>query len=249
MELKATTNVRPNRMTRKQALDMTWDWAEKQLSVARQIPNKDFSIISLLALIDCFAQADADYPIGGKLSKKAFCNFVLNHSSSYSKILQHICPITLYYDYKDKYNLPSLPFSPGELLPINDDRLQKAAENYLLCLPPDKKADSAQKHQYIMLLYQLRNKLVHEMNYLGLSVAMFSNYPSISCVSRIGIDDLGKDIGIQEQYWALNIPKDFIYQLAHETIFHRLEICKEKDNLPFPLTNEPRKCELSWYDK
>ena len=200
-------------------------------------------------MMDCFAQAEADYPIGGRPSKNAFCNFVLNHSASQRNTLQLVCPVTLYYDFKDDYQMPPIPFIPGEVILINDIASQKAANNFLICLPPEKREDAKEKHQYIRLLYQLRNKLVHEMNYLGLPIAMISNYPTITCVSKIGIDDLTGEKDTPEQYWALNIPKDYIFQLAHETIFHRLEMCKKESTLPFPLTNEPRKCELSWYDK
>ena len=198
-----------------------------------------------MTLIDCFAQAEANYPTHG--SKIAFCHFVIEHSPSQRDILQRTCPVTLYYDYREDYIIPAIPFIPGEIIGIDEDRMQEQANTYLLFIPEEKRNAAREKHQYIKLIYQLRNKLVHEMNPLGTMYNMISNYPAVVSYSSIGLEEIA-DGKMPEHLWALSFPKEYIHQLACETINHKLDQCAENNTLPFPLYKEPRKCELCWYD-
>ena len=247
-ELKANTTVKTVNMTQEEALNETCEWVEKQFTIIREIQNINFSIILSLALIDCFAQAEAQYPLGGHDAKEAFCDFVLKHSDSQRETLQKVCPVTLYYDYKEEYSFSPLPFISGEILPINEVELQKTAERYLLCLPDEMREKARERHQYIKLLYQLRNKLIHEMNPLGNIYSMISNYPSICSYVKLREEDLMTQEPLQD-YWAVSFPKEYVFQLSSEMILHRLNNCRIERTLPFPLSNEPRKCELCWYDK
>ena len=248
LEIKANTTVKAVNMTQETALDETREWVEKQFKIIREIQNKNFSIILCLALIDCFAQAEAQYPLGGHDAKTAFCDFVLKHSDSQRDVLQEVCPVTLYYDYKDEYSFSSLPFVSGEILLINEEKLQETARKYLLCLPNDIRAKAREKHQYIKLLYQLRNKLIHEMNPLGNIYSMVSNYPSICSYVKVREKDLWTEEPLQD-FWTVSFPKEYVFQLSYKTIIHRLDNCKQEKTLPFPLSKEPRKCELCWYDR
>ena len=248
MELNAQVNIHPERLTKKQALERTKEWAVKNIEIANSVPNGSFSIILLLTIIDSFAQAEYDYPPVNE-SSITFQKFVLNHTESQCKHLKKLCPVTMFYDYFPSSDIKELPLTIGRLYDYCDPELSAAAETILQRIPVEQRERAQKRHTYIALLYRLRSKLVHELNPLGTPVEFFSNVPSIS----YGTESCPqKDDGTREvirQIWTLKFPRKYIYELTKEVIFHRIGACEKQGILPFPLLAEPRKCELSWYDK
>ena len=238
MEIKANIKEKPISVTMSKALEMTKEWASKNIELAYQNENPNFSNILMLAIIDCFAQAQYNYPPPNK-SKDAFREFVLCHSHKHGKALSEVCPVTLHYDYFDPNNDKELSLVPGRLYLYNDADLVALANTLINQLPEHKRKDAIKRHQYIELLYKLRSKLVHELNPLGTPVEFVSNYPAIV---------QGENYYTKKSQWTLRFPKDFIYDITKEVILDRIADCSKSGTLPFPLTNEQRRCELSWYD-
>ena len=194
-------------------------WLELNLPKALAVENNNYSMLLLLSTIDCFAQAWGGFP--KKNVGENFCKFILEHTDN--KSLGRVCPITLAYDFGI-----SLHLQQGELLSYNDDRLEKLSQSLVAGLPEDKRDRAKERHQYVRLLYVLRSKLVHELNNPGTPIEFIDNKPTISS----GIVD-------GQRVWTLNYPKQFIYELAKETIANYLDECKE-----VPM----RKISLSWYE-
>ena len=248
MELNAQVNIHPESLTKKQALGRTKEWAVKNIEIANSVPNGAFSIILLLTIIDSFAQAEYDYP-PGKESSIAFQKFVLSHTEKHREYLERLCPVTLFYDYFGSSDVKELPLTLGRLYSYYDPEMSEAAETILHRIPEEQRERAYSKHKYIALLYRLRSKLVHELNPLGTPVEFISNIPSVAHGTEYGPK---KEDGTRDairQIWTLNFPRKYIYELTKEVVFHRIDVCEKQGILPFPLSNEPRRCELSWYDR
>ena len=248
MELNAQVNITPENLTRKQALERTKEWAVKNIEIANGIPNGAFSITLLLTIIDSFAQAEYDYPPANE-SNATFQKFVLSHTEKHRKYLERLCPVTLFYDYFATSYIQELPLTLGRLYSYYDSELTAAAETILLKIPENQRERAHSKHTYIALLYRLRSKLVHELNPLGTPIEFISNVPSIALGTEYGPSKEDGKREMNRQIWTLNFPRKYIYELTKEVISHRIDTCEKQGILPFPLTNEPRRCELSWYDR
>lgn len=209
-------------------IDDARNWVRINLDSAYNIPNVSYSKLLALATIDCFAQAWGHFPPANK-SNDTFCNFVLSFSSKRDS-LRKTCPITLYYEYEKE--LPDIPLTQGRIYSYESSELEDLASDYLISLPEEERERVRKKHTYIKLLYLLRNKLVHELNHLGLPIEFLEDRPSVT-FGRID----------QKEVWSLNIPRAYIYNLAKETINNYLTEC-EKGNCDLPL----RGFSLSWYE-
>ena len=248
MELNAQLNITPESLTKKQALELTKEWAVNNIEIANSVPNVSFCITLLLTIIDSFAQAEYDYP-PAKDSSITFQKFVLSHTETHHKYLERLCPVTLFYDYLATSDIKELPLTLGRLYSYCDSELTAAAEAILQRIPENQREQAKKRHTYIALLYRLRSKLVHELNPPGTPIEFFSNVP---CVFQRIEYEPPKGAGtrnIIKQMWTLNFPRKYVYELTKEVIFHRIDACEKQGTLPFPLSNEPRKCELCWYDK
>lgn len=248
MELNAEVNIRPESITKEQAIERTRKWAVRNIEIANSIPNDVFCITLLLTIIDSFAQAEYSYPPANE-SSATFQKFVLSHTEKHRKYLERLCPVTLFYDYFASSDIKELPLTLGRLYGYSDPELSVAAETILHRLPGDQREKACSRHKYIALLYRLRSKLVHELNPLGTPIEFISNIPSVAYGTEYGPKKEDGTRDINRQKWTLNFPRKYIYELTKEVIFHRIDTCEEQGILPFPLSNEPRRCELSWYDK
>lgn len=248
MELNAQVNIHPESLTKKQALESTKEWAVKNIEIANGVPNGTFSITLLLTIIDSFAQAEYDYP-PSKESNITFQKFVLSHTEKHREYLERLCPVTLFYDYFGSSDVKELPLTLGRLYSYYDPELSEAAETILQRIPAEQREHAQKRHTYVALLYRLRSKLVHELNPLGTPIEFISNIPSVALGTEYGPLKEDGTRKVTRQMWTLNFPRKYIYELTKEVIFHRIDACEEQGILPFPLSNEPRRCELSWYDK
>ncbi len=148
MKLNAQVNSRPESLTKKQALERTKEWAVKNIEIANGVPNTAFSITLLLTIIDCFAQAEYDYP-PAKESSITFQRFVLSHTELHRKYLEKLCPVTLFYDYFASSDIKELPLTPGRLYSYYDSELKAAAEIILQRIPENQREQAKKRHTYM----------------------------------------------------------------------------------------------------
>lgn len=194
-------------------------WLDLNLPKALAVKNNNYSILLLLSTIDCFAQAWGGFPKSNVGDN--FCKFILQHTEKRS--LERVCPITLAYDYGLSLNLHR-----GELIPYDDDRLDQLSQDLVAGLPQHEKSKARKRHRYVKLLYVLRSKLVHELSNPGTPIEFIDNKPTMAH----GFVD-GQSV------WTLNFPKQYIYELARETIANYVDKCDEVPS---------RKICLSWYE-
>ena len=227
--------------------DKSWprEWFEENFKIARSVPNEVFRRSLLLILIEGFAQMAAGYPSTNR-SKKFFCEFVLKYTE-HRDDLQLVCPITLYYDYKDKYPLPKPDVFRGWIYDYTDEHLSIEAERLLSYIPEGQLRDSARnKHRYVNLLYQMRSKLVHELHITGTGIDFSDTIPQVASGHNTDVDETGKIVTISEA--SLNIPEKFIANLTWETVENYLNECEKEGRSPIPVSYIRRKCRLAWYD-
>ena len=207
-------------------------WVEKNLLTTFKLTNESYGKLLIHSTIDCFAQMWGSYPPAG-FNCATFCGFVLRYSS-YNTIFKQICPTTLHYHY-DKEN--PIDLTLGEIYRWDDVALVSEANRILLNIKDEQLREEAKKkHTYIKLLYQQRNKLVHELDNIGTKIEFNNDVPSIAS----GMDINGKYI------WTLNYPRKWLYNLAEETIFNFIDDCMHKEKRLRFLDKE-RTIDLTWY--
>lgn len=202
-------------------------WLNINLSEACKLSNDNYSMLLMLSTIDCFAQAWGGFPKSN--TNQNFCDFVLAHTTK-AEDLKALCPITLYYQYSDA--LPPLRLQTGSLIPYDSPKLRFMAGEYFRKLPKEEQKKAEEHHTYIKLLYVLRSKLVHELSNPGTPIEFVADKPTISCGRMFAGDKLA------DEYWTLNFPKKFVYELTWEVITNYLDEC---DEVP------QREINLSWY--
>ena len=227
--------------------DKSWPrkWFEGNFKIACEVPSEVFRRSLFLMLIESFAQMAADYESANG-NKKCFREFVLKYSDLRDN-LQMVCPITLYYDYKDKYHLPEPDVFKGWIYGYTDEHLRKESDLLLSYIPEGNQRDSARnRHRYVNLLYQMRSKLVHELSISGSGVDFSDEIPQVSSGHFSDVDDAGNIVTIPEA--SLNFPEKFIARLTWETVENYLDECERDGRSPIPLGYHKRKCRLGWYD-
>ena len=202
-------------------------WLDINLPRAMNVGNDNYATLLLLSTIDCFAQAWGNYPKNN--NRDTFCSFVLKFSDLRDK-LSAICPITLYYDYRDKYHFEEPRLMKSMIIPYDSPVLSVISNEYMSLIPEEEAETVRKKHQYIRLIYRLRSKLVHELRYPGTPVEFNAEKPAIT---------MGREKGEDEKFWTLSFPKQFIFHLAEDTINNYLDQCSE---LP------AKGIDLSWYE-
>ncbi len=231
-------------------------WAIQNLSDIQYLKNENYQKLLILSTIDAFAQMWGNYPPACKTNSN-FCSFVLKYSSQ-SDLLKQTCPVTLYYNLKRQIWLlkkkPSteevkppkkeitLQLEAGRIYRWDNPVLEKEANRIFQRLrnefsDKDTPRRTKNKHTYVRLLYQLRNKIAHEMNDVGAKFEFCQSVPSIASWH----DECGKT------FWSLNFPRLWLYNLAEETIINFLDDCLKAEEPLLFLYNE-RTIDLAWYD-
>ena len=113
-------------------------WLTQYMSEIDCLQNEKSRFILRCSIIDAFAQSA--YPNAHHTST-SFSSFIENYSAiQYSNILKLICPITLYYNYRDRYNLESLHLNTqyNIIYLANNIELSNEASRILNLIPDDK---------------------------------------------------------------------------------------------------------------
>ena len=218
------------------------EWVDQQINTIISYKYDAHRLILICSLIDAFAQNDAGYPRGN--NTKHFSDFVIQYSKKNSAILSEVCPVTLFYDaFQDasiELNLPSHAIlCAGNSALVNES-------NRLISLLPEKERDNKScRHRYASLIYAMRNKLTHELNFLNIAPNFFADeeeqVPHVACESTI-IN--GK---LEHKAWRLHIPERFVFDVAEDAIKGYLQYCERIGSDPFYNNNYERSCFYSWH--
>lgn len=219
-------------------------WFEENYQLVNRIENMIFRRASYFMLIDGFAQAAKGYSKQTD-NKTCFRQFVLQYSQMKSELLL-VCPSTLYYDCSGIYDLPKPDIYDGKIYDYTDPFLNQEAEKLLLSIPEEKRSIARYRHQYISLLYQMRNKLVHELSNSGIGIDFSDTIPQIASGISTYVNEDGTIISTREA--SLNIPEKYIAMLTWNSIENYFNEYEQKGISPLPENSFQRKSRLGWYD-
>lgn len=182
-------------------------------------------------MIERFAQEWAHYPTDK--SEDVFCDFILEHNSSYNW-LEEINPVTLCYDFKwdgceeidlsvleDGYIYTSV--SIKKILDIDGTNFDKI---------------KTKKHRYVNQIYKMRNKLSHEGHFSSWTKISSRQNENLPCFISIGCEG--------NIHWHFAIPYTFLEKLAMECIIRFLDERKRHNKDPFDHNSIEGKHNLAW---
>ncbi|NLG03058.1 MAG: hypothetical protein GX567_04400 [Clostridia bacterium] len=213
-------------------------WINKCLQDVETLLFIPFRILLMIVIIDSFAQQDAGY--GMKNNLKCFTDFVVKFGGELKDILEEVCPVTLYYHNCDKENLGNLNLPEHRILSVGDPDLQKESVRILSLLPTTKERESAcTKHKYAGLINALRNKIVHELNYLN-QQPNFQEHnemqiPHVATRARKRPDNDSAEC-LNFDAWTVHIPISFIERVLYETTENYFHYCLNNSIMPFGST-------------
>lgn len=224
---------------------------EDRIESIRNIKEKYFQLLCYFSLLDSLAQEYSNY--SQEKEHQKFASFILLFQNKWD-FLEHIDPVTLYYDVQeyldDSFNLDSLTegnvYSPSCLI---DNGMTEKIVDCLASKGVQNIEGYKRKHRYVNLLFKMRSKISHELSTPASVSAMglgeTEPLPYYMSVSRVySIDE---NI-IQDDIWELVIPVEFIEELVRECLGNYLDYCKERQRDPFSNNKFERKFRLAWYD-
>lgn len=226
----------------REAITRVRNWFYRQLDLLRHYPSELHRLIILLSIMDSFAQESSNF---SRNSRQAFISFLLANSTKYADLLKLLCPITLYYSYYDNREDVCLQLSPKNNIYLADSPEAVTEAQRLFELIPDSQKESVrQKHSYAGLIYQLRNKLSHELLLLNAPVNFHEDrsnqLPHIACECE------SRNHQLVPRRWVLHIPEKFVQDVTIDAVEHYLEDCLRRGHAPF--SRGERKCYNAWYD-
>ena len=128
-------------------------WLTQYMSEIDCLQNEKSRFILRCSIIDAFAQSA--YPNAHHTST-SFSSFIENYSAiQYSNILKLICPITLYYNCRDRYNLESLHLNTqyNIIYLANNIELSNEASRILNLIPDEKLDKPLLKSTHTLVLF------------------------------------------------------------------------------------------------
>lgn len=230
-------------------IEMVQAWINQRLQDTKALSYIPFRVMLMIVILDGFAQQDDGYKT--KNNQKCFSNFLIKYGGKLQPILDEVCPVTLYYDGCDQYDFGKLKLPERQILLAGDAELSQEADRLMSIVPPNKLAYYQQRHKYAGLVYAMRNKIAHELNYLNQQPNFQENdkeqIPHIATRSRTGHDKNGMECLVFDA-WTLHIPILFIERVLHETTMNYFNHCLENSIMPFEKHSANRRCMLAWYD-
>lgn len=223
-------------------------WSNQYMDEISLLKNEKSRFLLRCSIIDTFSQSA--FPNNHHTSIN-FSSFLEKFSEpSYSNILKMICPITLYYNYHEKYNLGDLHLDTqhyNKIYIATNPSLSDEANRLLKLIPNEKdQRNAAQRHTYSRLIYQRRNKIAHEFYAVGLPLNFQKDQKIQLPHIVLSHEFIGEDL--IPGHWELNIPEQFTTSVFHSAIERYLSYCEQKQILPFKPESE-RAYRFSWYDK
>ena len=221
-------------------------WLTQYMSEIDCLQNEKSRFILRCSIIDAFAQSA--FPNTNHTSS-SFSSFIETYSTtSYSNILKSICPVTLYYNYRDEYDFMSLHLTHDSKIYLATDAELSNESNRILNLISDekKRRTAAYRHTYSRLIYQRRNKIIHDFYDVESHMNFVEN--QTEQLPHVTLRHSFTDNEFIPEHWVLNIPEQFIVNVFHSAIEGYLMYCQQNQRSPFKSEVE-RSYLLSWYDK
>ena len=225
-------------------------WICQQLESIRMIQYIPFRVLLYITIIEGFAQQEAKYPRNN--NAKYFSDFIVKYGGAFRDVLNEICPVTLYYDYKNIFEFDRLRFQYARIYCAGDQELVDEVCRLCNYMPAEKRCSFSSKHKYANLIYAMRSKVVHELNYINSPINFQQNneyqVPHIGMRSKSKFDEKSNEVKLDFDAWTLHIPEKFVEDILRETTSNYLEECIRKQKMPFENHSDERKCQLAWYD-
>lgn len=171
------------------AIERVKTWFYQQLEVLKQYPLENHRLIILLSILDSFAQESIGYSRNSQKNQKAFADFIQTYSTRHQEVLNTLCPVTLYYSKYNENDDIILQLRCGTIHLANSPIAITEAQRLFEKLTDEQKQSVQLKHSYAGLIYQLRNKLVHESTVLNMPINFQYDedvhLPHMVCENRI----------------------------------------------------------------
>lgn len=219
-------------------------WFDKQIDGILKIEDEKFRTLLMLSLIDACSQGFNEHQKRG--NRQAFVSFLEEFSvgCKHESILKSICPVTLFYDLQDEFGFDELRLNSGSIYNANDTELIDET-NRLVQMIPLGERNKAKKHRYVELVYTKRNKLVHEMRQLGLSINFQEERESqVPHVVHGWVEATHNNT---EEYWELHIPEQFIYEVIVWSAHKYFKWCRVNQKIPFNGSQNTKR-RYAWYE-
>lgn len=238
------------KMTFDEQIKVIRQWKERQFDLIKHIDNEFYRRILLLICIDTVAQRQDVEPDNLSSSNtEIFTSFLLEYvkTEPYRSILTQVCPVTLYYHYKDK--LPKgaeIQLFKSRIYKAGNAELNTEAERILALIPEEQRESARKKHTYARLIYQMRNKLVHEMTSVGIHDVFDMDNQGLPYISMASEMD---ENGFESGKWFLHIPEKMVWICADESIENYLAFCEENQKKPMVDDDRYTEIRLRWYNR
>ena len=242
-------------MTIDEEITQIRQWRDGQVYALSRVESEVYQRILITACIDAFVQhQDSVYAIrkqGKRVSdRKAFSSFLQQYVTDEQCLewLQLVCPTTLYYDYQEDFHSKgiNLKLQLHRIYAADDPEAIAESERLLALLPENKQESAREKHQYSALIYQMRNKLVHEMTYVGCNANFFTEdsdpVPHMVVLSR---HEHNKLIPYK---WTLHIPLKLLMLCLRESSENYLNECQVQQKHPLGDYDPHQKSTFAFYD-
>lgn len=237
------------------------DLFHKRIQKITEIDDVTIQKHCVLSMIDCLAQEWGNY--SQKSNREIFCQFVLRYQTI-CDVIDRIEPVTLFYRVEDSIEVePLLPgFPPEQSISLdelgcvdNKDIHEVMDSSFAQRLighvnskyEPKKVNHLLRDHTLVNLIYQMRNKIVHEFYDIG-GELKFEDPREEPYYREAGNLRVFDDRMVSYESIEFVIPVNFLIKLLKSCIDGYLFECEEKECIPFENRNNRRNLELRWYN-
>ncbi len=240
-------------MTITDEINYVREWRDGQIDAISKIESEVYQRILITACIDAIVQHQ-EYVYTrrrqGKVgsARNDISAFLQKYvvEEPYHEWLRLVCPTTLYYDYYDDLFQTKLKLNPLLKYGADDTVAIQEAERLINLLPEDKQEKAREKHQYSALIYQMRNKLVHEMSYVGADAIYFTE--KSKKIPQMAIMKYTVDNKTILHKWVLHIPVNLLMYCLKESTDNYLNECQSLQKHPLGDYDPFRKSIFAFYD-
>ena len=240
-------------MTITDEIDYVREWRDGQIVAISKIESKVHQRILITACIDAFVQHQESVCASRKQKRRTsarndFSVFLQKYvvEEPYHEWMRLVCPTTLYYDYCDNSLQTKLKLDQFSHYAPDDPVAIQEAERLINLLPEDKQEKAREKHQYSALIYQMGNKLVHEMSYVGSDAIYFTE--KSKKIPQMAIMKFTEDNKTILKKWTLHIPIDLLKYCLKESTDNYLNECLNQQKRPLGDYDPFPKSIFAFYD-
>ena len=242
-------------MTIDEEIQQMRKWRDGHIYAISRIESEAYQRILMVACIDAFVQhQDMIYTMRKQRKKvsdrQAFSDFLQKYvnDEQRKKWLCLVCPTTLYYDFLQYYEATplQLKMDHSPIYAADDPDAVAEAERLISILPQEKREKARLKHQYSALIYQMRNKLVHEMTGVGCNANFFAE--DSEPVPHMVVLSKHERNGVIPYKWTLHIPIGFLKLCLLESTENYLNECQLQQKHPLGDYSPEQKSIFAFYD-